>query len=139
MVFPIGKAETGARFDPADPAGIRRCTPTMLTCSTWSLKAARRSDEPAGASTARVTVVERTGPEDPGPPASRDNDRLVVVTEGELTAEIAARPAAVPAQAVIVIPAGVPHRIWNSSPIPVRYLDADVPAPDAYAKLAPAR
>jgi mannose-6-phosphate isomerase-like protein (cupin superfamily) len=61
------------------------------------------------------------------------------VTEGELTAEIAARPAAVPAQAVIVIPAGVPHRIWNSSSTPVRYLDADVPAPDVYAKLAPAR
>ncbi len=97
------------------------------------------TDEPAGASTARVTAVERTGPEHPGPPASRDNDRLIVVTEGELTAEIAARPAAVPAQAVIVIPAGVPHHIWNSSPTPVRYLDADVPAPDAYAKLAPAR
>jgi len=58
-------------------------------------------------------------------PASRDNDRLLVVTEGELTAEIAARPAAVPAQAVIVIPAGVPHRIWSSSRAPVRYLDAD--------------
>jgi mannose-6-phosphate isomerase-like protein (cupin superfamily) len=94
------------------------------------------TDESAGARTARVTAVERTGPEDPGTPASRDNDRLVVVTEGELTAEIAARPATVPAQAVIVIPAGVPHRIWNSSPTPVRYLDTDVPAPDVYAKLA---
>jgi mannose-6-phosphate isomerase-like protein (cupin superfamily) len=40
---------------------------------------------------------------------------------------------------VIVIPAGVPHRIWNSSSTPVRYLDADVPAPEAYAKLAPAQ
>jgi mannose-6-phosphate isomerase-like protein (cupin superfamily) len=93
--------------------------------------------EPAGAGAARVTAVQRTGPEDPGPPASRDSDRLVVVTEGELTAEIAARPAAVPAQAVIVIPADAPHRIWNSSTTPVRYLDADIPAPDAYAKLAP--
>jgi mannose-6-phosphate isomerase-like protein (cupin superfamily) len=97
------------------------------------------TDESTGARTARVTAVERTGPEDPGTPASRDNDRLVVVTEGELTAEIAARSAAVPAQAVIVIPAGVPHRIWNASPTPVRYLDADVPAPDVYAKLAPAQ
>jgi quercetin dioxygenase-like cupin family protein len=94
------------------------------------------TDEPAGARTARVTAVQRTGPEDPDTPASRDNDRLIVVTGGALTAEIAARPAAVPAQAVIVIPAGVPHRIWNSSPTPVRYLDADVPAPDVYAKLA---
>ncbi len=80
--------------------------------------------------------MERTGPEDPGTPASRDNDRLVVVTEGELTAEIAARSAAVPAQAVIVIPAGVPHRDWNPSATLVRYLDADIPAPDVYAKLA---
>jgi mannose-6-phosphate isomerase-like protein (cupin superfamily) len=38
-----------------------------------------------------------------------------------------------------VIPAGVPHRIWNSSPTPVRYLDADVPAPEVYAKLAKAQ
>lgn len=74
------------------------------------------TDEPAGARAARVTAVERTGPEDPGMPASRDNDRLVVVTEGELTAEITARPAAVPAQALIVIPAGMPHRIWTPHP-----------------------
>src|ERR1700733_10265330 len=85
----------------------------------------------------RLTAVERTGPEDPGGPASRDNDRLIVVTEGQLTAEIAARPAAVAAPAVIVIPAGVPHRIWNASSTAVRYLDADVPAPDVHAKLAP--
>jgi mannose-6-phosphate isomerase-like protein (cupin superfamily) len=38
-----------------------------------------------------------------------------------------------------VIPAGVPHRIWNASPTPVRYLDADVPAPDVYAKLGSAQ
>ena len=49
------------------------------------------TDESTGARTARVTAVERTGPENPGTPASRDNDRLVVVTEGKLTAEIAAR------------------------------------------------
>jgi hypothetical protein len=64
-----------------------------------------------------VTAVERTGPQDPAMPASRDNDRLIVVTEGELTAEIAARPAAVPAQAVIVIPAGVPHRSGTQQPL----------------------
>ncbi len=38
-----------------------------------------------GACAARVTAVERTGPEDPATPASQDHDRLVVVTEGELT------------------------------------------------------
>jgi mannose-6-phosphate isomerase-like protein (cupin superfamily) len=95
------------------------------------------TDQSTGGRTARITAVERTGPEDPGSPASRDDDRLLVVTRGELAAEIAARPAAVPAQAVVVIPAGVPHRIWNSSSTPVRYLDADVPVPKAYAKLAP--
>jgi hypothetical protein len=49
------------------------------------------------ARTARVTAVERTGPQDPGTPASRDNDRLLVVTQGELAAEIAGGPTAVPA------------------------------------------
>jgi mannose-6-phosphate isomerase-like protein (cupin superfamily) len=92
-----------------------------------------------GARTARLTAVKRTGPEDPGRPAGRDDDRLVVVTDGELTAEIAGRQAAVPAEAVIVIPAGLPHQIWNSSSGSVRYLDVDVPAPRAYANLAPAQ
>jgi quercetin dioxygenase-like cupin family protein len=95
--------------------------------------------ESTGGRTAQLTAVERTGPEGPATAASRDDDRLIVVTEGELTAEIAARPTAIPAQAVVVIPAGVPHRIWNSSTTPVRYLDADVPAPEAYTKLAAAR
>jgi quercetin dioxygenase-like cupin family protein len=97
------------------------------------------TSDSTGARTARISAVERTGPEAPATPASRDDDRLVVVTQGELTAEIAARSASVPAQAVIVIPAGVPHRIWNSSSATVRYLDADIPGPEAYAKLAPAQ
>jgi quercetin dioxygenase-like cupin family protein len=95
--------------------------------------------ESTGGRVAQVTAVERRGPDDTGPPVCRDHDRLIVVTQGELRAEIAAQPAAVPAQAVIIIPAGVPHRIWNASPGSVRYLDADVAAPEAYARLAPTR
>jgi quercetin dioxygenase-like cupin family protein len=94
---------------------------------------------PTGACAARLTAVERTGPEGPGAVVNQDDDRLIVVTQGELTAEVSAPPDAVPAEAVIVIPAGVPHRIWNASSTPVRYIDADVPAPESYAKLAPAR
>jgi mannose-6-phosphate isomerase-like protein (cupin superfamily) len=97
------------------------------------------TNDSTGGRTARVTAVERTGPEHPAPSASRDNDRLLVVTQGELAAEIAGRPAAVPAQAVTVIPAGLPHRIWNSSSTAVRYLDIDIPAPRAYARLAPSQ
>jgi mannose-6-phosphate isomerase-like protein (cupin superfamily) len=37
---------------------------------------------------------------------------------------------------VIVIPAGVPHRVWSLSSAPVRYLDIDLQTPAAYAKLA---
>jgi quercetin dioxygenase-like cupin family protein len=96
------------------------------------------TDESTGSRTARVTAVERTGPEDPGTPASRDSDRLIVVTQGQLNTEIAAQTAAVPAEAVIVIPGGVPHLIWNSSATPVRYLDADIHAATTYTKLAPA-
>jgi len=86
---------------------------------------------------ARVMAVERSGPEPPGAATSRDNDRLIVVTEGRLGTEIAARPAVVPAEAVIVIPAGVPHLIHNSAAAPARYLDADIVATTAYAKLDP--
>jgi quercetin dioxygenase-like cupin family protein len=99
----------------------------------WAL-----TDESTDVRTARIMTVEWTGPEAPGTPGSRDNDRLIVVTEGQLNTEISAQAAAVPAQAVIVIPAGVPHHIWNSSSAPVRYLDADIHAATAYTKLAPA-
>jgi mannose-6-phosphate isomerase-like protein (cupin superfamily) len=111
-----------------------RVTETVGHESRWVL-----TNEPAGTRRTRVTAVERTGREDPGTTASRDSDRLLVVTEGELTAEIAAHPTAVPARAVIVVPAGLPHSIWNSSAAPARYLDVDVPVPAAYAKLAPAQ
>jgi mannose-6-phosphate isomerase-like protein (cupin superfamily) len=60
------------------------------------------------------------------------------VTEGQLNTEIAARQGLAPAEAVIVVPAGVPHRIWNSSSAPVRYLDIDLQTPAVYAKLVPA-
>lgn len=101
--------------------------------SRWVL-----TNETTSARTAQVTAVERSGPESPATIASRADDRLVVVTQGELTAEIAVRPAAVPAQAVIVIPAGMPHRLWNTSSTVVSYLDVDAPAPKAYARLATA-
>jgi len=96
------------------------------------------TEDSTSARTAQVTAIERTGPESPGTLVSRADDRLIVVTQGELTAEIAARPTAVPAQAVIVIPAGVPHRLSATSPKLVSYLDVDAPAPKAYARLATA-
>jgi quercetin dioxygenase-like cupin family protein len=94
------------------------------------------TDESAGGRSARVTAVELDGPQDPGPSADRKGERLVVVTEGRLTVEIAARRQVVPAEAVIVIPADVPHRLWNASSSPVRYLDVDVTAPTAFERLA---
>jgi mannose-6-phosphate isomerase-like protein (cupin superfamily) len=133
VLKPVGSADE-IQLPAAAPyvrSGSGPATKTIGRETRWVL-----TDERTGARSARVTAVERTGPENPGTPASRDNDRLVVVTEGELTAEIAAQQTAVPAPAVIVIPAGVPHRIRNSSPAPVRNLDADVPTPDVYAKLA---
>jgi quercetin dioxygenase-like cupin family protein len=97
----------------------------------WAL-----TDGSTDAGTARITAVERIGPEVPGAPTSRDNDRLIIVTVGQLNTEIAARATAVPAEAVIVIPAGVAHLIWNSTSTPVRYLDVDIHAATGYTKLA---
>jgi quercetin dioxygenase-like cupin family protein len=94
--------------------------------------------ESTGIHTARITAVERTRPAEPGSPASRDTDRLVVVTEGRLETEIAGRPGVAEAEAVVVVPAGVPHRLWNSSSALVRYLDLDFQVPDMYARLDPA-
>jgi quercetin dioxygenase-like cupin family protein len=95
------------------------------------------TDESTSERVARVTAVERSGPEPSGAAASRDHDRLLVVTHGRLETEIAGRSAAVAAEAVIIIPAGVPHLIRNSSADPVRYLDADLVAATGYAKLDP--
>lgn len=85
------------------------------------------TDDSTGARTARLTAVKRTGRENPGMPAGRDDDRLLVVTEGGVTAEIAGRPAAVPAEAVMVIPARVSAREslgfrGSGCPLPGRYL-----------------
>ena len=88
-------------------------------------------------SSARIGWIERAGPENPDPPRTRDTDRLVIVTAGELNADVAAESAVVTAEAVIVIPAGMPHRIWNSLAEPVRYLDVELTAPTAYQRLAP--
>jgi len=60
------------------------------------------------------------------------------VTDGEVNTDIADSPDLVPAEAVVVIPAGVPHRIWSTSSDPVRYLDIELQTPAAYADLAPA-
>jgi mannose-6-phosphate isomerase-like protein (cupin superfamily) len=94
------------------------------------------ADESKGARGATITAVERAGPEAPGPLARGDTDRLVVLTSGRLDTEIGGLLAGAPAQAVILIPAGVEYRIWNSSPEPARYLDAEIQVPDQYAKLA---
>jgi mannose-6-phosphate isomerase-like protein (cupin superfamily) len=95
------------------------------------------TDESTSERVARVAAVERSGPEPSGAAANRDHDRLLVVTHGRLETEIAGRSAAVAAEAVIIIPAGVPHLIRNSSADPVRYLDADLVAATGYAKLDP--
>ncbi len=96
------------------------------------------ADASTGIDTARITAVERTRAGGEREPVTQDTDRLVLVTDGQVNTEIAAQPDLVPAEAVIVIPAGVPHRIWSTSSAPVRYLDIDLQTPAAYADLAPA-
>jgi len=92
-----------------------------------------------GTDSARIRWLERAGPENPDRSRGRDNDRLVIVTAGTLSAEVATQSAAVRAEALVVIPSGVPHRIWNSSTEPVRYLDVELTAQTAYERLAPRR
>jgi hypothetical protein len=121
------------------PRKARPCSRAFSGPATESAGHEKRwalAGESTGVRAARLTAVERTGPETPAAPGGQDTDRLIIVTEGQLDTEIAGRSAGVPAEAVIVIPAGVPHRIWNSSAAPVRYLDIDLQAPAAYAKLA---
>jgi len=95
------------------------------------------ADASLGVEGARVLWIESTGPENPGPRCSRDTDRLVIVTAGRLNADVGAESAVVTAEAVIVIPAGLPHQIWNSSVEPVRFLEVELKAPTAYDRLMP--
>lgn len=94
------------------------------------------ADESTAEHSARITGVEADGRQAPGAVSSLESERILLVTEGRLDAEIAGREQVVPAEAVIVIPAGVPHALWNSTPDPVRYLDLVVTAPAAYDRLA---
>jgi quercetin dioxygenase-like cupin family protein len=121
---------------PAAAPYVTRAAGTPAEKDTPEVRRWVLADDSMGVRIARIAAVERTGPRPADALASRDADRLIVVTEGRLDTEIGGQRAAVPARAVILIPAGVPHRVWNSSPAPVRYLDAELPAPDPYARLA---
>ena len=94
------------------------------------------ADETTGAHSVRIIGVEAEGPRTPGTAAGRQTERILVVTHGRLDAEIAGHRQVVPAETVVVIPAGVPHTLWNSTQDPVRYLDVTVTAPTAYDKIA---
>jgi mannose-6-phosphate isomerase-like protein (cupin superfamily) len=86
---------------------------------------------------ARIHTIELARCEAPGDPQVLDDDHLMFVLDGRLTLTIAGQDTAGDEQSLIVIPAGVAHRQWNPSPLPVRYLDVQVPAPEMYTSLAP--
>lgn len=87
---------------------------------------------------ARVTAVELAA-QSPGrdTPERRQTERIIVLTAGHLDLEIAGRRHSVEAEAVIVIPAEVEHRFWNSSADLANILDIEVKAQSAFAKLTP--
>ena len=121
---------------PTIPPYVRSVTdPGLVTTSRGRHRIL--ADTAPGAESARIRWIERAGPEAPDQAVSLDTDRLVIVTAGKLSADVAAESAVATAEALIVIPAGVPHRIWNSSAAPVRYLDVALVAPTAYQRLAP--
>jgi mannose-6-phosphate isomerase-like protein (cupin superfamily) len=95
------------------------------------------ADDAYGVRSARIHTVELAECEAPSNPQVLDVDHLMFVLEGRLTLAIAGQDTVGDAQSLIVIPAGVAHRQWNPSPLPVRYLDVQVPAPEMYTSLAP--
>ena len=108
---------------PASSAGPR---------TQWTI-----ADEACGVRSARIHTIELARCEAPGDPQVLDDDHLMFVLDGRLTLTIAGQDTAGDEQSLIVIPAGVAHRQWNPSPLPVRYLDVQVPAPEMYTSLAP--
>lgn len=96
------------------------------------------ADEEAGIPCAQVAAVElAAGAQSPDAPERRPTERIIVVTAGRLDLELAGRKQSVEAEAVIVIPAGVEHRFWNTAADLVNILDIDVTARSAFDKLAP--
>ena len=95
------------------------------------------ADEASGVRSARIDTVELAECEAPSDPQVLDIDHLMFVLDGRLTVAIAGQDTVCDPQSLIVIPAGVAHSEWNKSSAPVRYLDVQVPAPEAYASLAP--
>lgn len=55
------------------------------------------------------------------------HDQMYYVLEGELTADVALEHDVVPAHHLIVLPAGVPHRVWNASAARERHLVVNTP------------
>jgi mannose-6-phosphate isomerase-like protein (cupin superfamily) len=58
-------------------------------------------------------------------------DQFYLVLEGELSVEIALEEFVVPADHLVVLPAGVPHRQWNPTPDVERHVSLNVPPPAA--------
>jgi mannose-6-phosphate isomerase-like protein (cupin superfamily) len=57
------------------------------------------------------------------------NNQFYYVLDGELTVEIALDRAVVPRHSLVVLPAGVPHRVWNDGSVRSRHLSMITPAP----------
>lgn len=105
---------------------------------------AEDGSQPEGMSFAREMLLERTdgsanmtlyradvepGGQGPGTHIHREHDQFYYVLRGELSVEVALDRFVAGPHSLVVLPAGVPHRLWNEGAEPERHLVLITPAP----------
>lgn len=88
-------------------------------------------DPASGASHCTIHCIQT--PAGGGSPAGRHShavDQIYYILSGTMTLEIAGQEYEAGPGALVVMPAGVPHRNWNASAEPVVHLAFNVPLPD---------
>lgn len=88
-------------------------------------------DPKSGATTCAINCIKV--PPGSGSPAGRHIhpvDQIYYVISGTMSVEIAGTEYQAGPGALVVMPAGVPHRNWNAGSEPVVHLAMNVPLPD---------
>lgn len=120
---------SAAKFDPSGVSSAREKDAMFLTKLDEKTEWFEVLDTTNRSQTAVMNLApgQASGDE----PESHDaSDQVLVVLEGEVLAEVADERSRVPAGHVVVIPAGVPHRLQNPGPVMARTFS--VYAPPAY-------
>lgn len=123
-------ADVPAEYVPDRQAYVRTVAPQSLTEALPGMWVQTLADAEAGSEHTTIFYVE-VGPGDAGPDLHiHEFDQYYLVIEGQLTVEVALQQHVVDAPALVLLPAGVPHRQYNDGAVTEKHLAVVSPNPE---------